>query len=38
MPTALVTGGSAGIGRATALELTRQGVGVITTFRSYQSE
>lgn len=31
---ALVTGGSAGIGRATAVELARQGVGIITTYRS----
>jgi NAD(P)-dependent dehydrogenase (short-subunit alcohol dehydrogenase family) len=38
MPIALVTGGSAGIGQATALELAKQGVGVITTFRSHQSE
>jgi NAD(P)-dependent dehydrogenase (short-subunit alcohol dehydrogenase family) len=38
MPIALVTGGSAGIGQATALELAKQGVGVITTFRSHQSD
>lgn len=38
MPIALVTGGSAGIGQATALELAKQGWGVITTFRSHRSE
>lgn len=38
MPIALVTGGSAGIGQATALELARQGVDVITTYRSHRSE
>lgn len=34
MKIALVTGGSSGIGRATALELGRRGVGVITTYFS----
>ena len=29
--TALVTGGTSGIGRATALELTRQGLNVVIT-------
>ncbi len=38
MPVALVTGGSAGIGQATALELAKQGIGVITTYRSRKSE
>jgi NAD(P)-dependent dehydrogenase (short-subunit alcohol dehydrogenase family) len=38
MSIALVTGGSAGIGQATALELAKQGIGVITTFRSHRSE
>lgn len=35
---ALVTGGSAGIGRAAAVELARQGVGVIITYRSRAGE
>lgn len=35
---ALVTGGSAGIGQATALELARQDVGVIVTYRSHAAE
>lgn len=35
---ALVTGGSAGIGRATAVELARQGIGVIVTYRSRADE
>lgn len=38
MPIALVTGGSAGIGQATAIELARQGIGVITTFRTHRDE
>src|ERR1700752_1681843 len=38
MSIALVTGGSAGIGQATALELAKQGIGVITTFRSHKCE
>jgi NAD(P)-dependent dehydrogenase (short-subunit alcohol dehydrogenase family) len=35
---ALITGGSAGIGQATALELARQNVGVIVTYRSHAAE
>lgn len=35
---ALVTGGSAGIGQATAVELARQGIGVILTYRSRAGE
>lgn len=38
MKIALVTGGSAGIGQATAQELARQGVGVIVTYRSHAVE
>lgn len=36
MKIAIVTGGSNGIGKATALELGRRGVHVILTFNSYQ--
>lgn len=36
MKIAIVTGGSNGIGRATALELGRRGVGVILTYHSYK--
>lgn len=35
MKIAIVTGGSNGIGRATALELGRRGIGVILTYKSY---
>ncbi len=35
MSIAIVTGGSAGIGRAAALELARQGAGVILTYRTH---
>lgn len=35
MKIAIVTGGSNGIGRATALELARRGIGVIFTYNSY---
>ena len=38
MKIALVTGASAGIGQATALEVARQGVGVIVTYRSHRVE
>lgn len=38
MPVALVTGGSAGIGQATVVQLARQGVGVISTYRSHKDE
>ena len=38
MKTALITGGSAGIGQATALELARRDVGVIATYRSHRAE
>lgn len=38
MKVALVTGASAGIGQATALTLSRVGVGVITTYRSHGSD
>lgn len=36
MKIAIVTGGSNGIGKATALELGRRGINVILTFNSYQ--
>jgi len=35
---ALVTGGSAGIGQATALELARHDIAVIATYRTHRSE
>jgi NAD(P)-dependent dehydrogenase (short-subunit alcohol dehydrogenase family) len=35
MKIAIVTGGSNGIGRATALELARRGMGVVLTYNSY---
>lgn len=35
MTIAIVTGGSAGIGRSAAIELARQGAGVILTYRSH---
>lgn len=38
MKIALITGGSAGIGQATALELARQDIGVIVTYRSHAVE
>lgn len=38
MKTALVTGSSSGIGRATALDVARLGVGVIVTYFSRESE
>jgi NAD(P)-dependent dehydrogenase (short-subunit alcohol dehydrogenase family) len=38
MKIALITGASAGIGRATAIELARRGIGVITTYRSHPTE
>jgi NAD(P)-dependent dehydrogenase (short-subunit alcohol dehydrogenase family) len=38
MKIAIVTGASAGIGQATAIELARQGVGVVTTYRTHQQE
>lgn len=36
MKIAIVTGGSNGIGKATALELARRGIGVILTYNSYK--
>ena len=36
MKIALITGGSNGIGRATALELGKRGISVILTYHSYQ--
>jgi NAD(P)-dependent dehydrogenase (short-subunit alcohol dehydrogenase family) len=38
MKVALITGGSAGIGQATGIEVARQGIGVITTYRSHHVE
>ncbi|MBJ7359142.1 SDR family oxidoreductase [Nocardioides sp.] len=38
MKTALITGASAGIGQATALELARRDIGVIATYRTHQAE
>jgi len=38
MKTALITGASAGIGQATALELGRRGIGVIATYRSHRAD
>ncbi|WP_328439765.1 SDR family NAD(P)-dependent oxidoreductase [Nocardia puris] len=38
MQTALITGGSAGIGQATARLLASRGIGVIITFRSHPEE
>jgi NAD(P)-dependent dehydrogenase (short-subunit alcohol dehydrogenase family) len=35
---ALITGGNRGIGRSTALQLTRDGVDVIVTYRSHAEE
>jgi len=37
-PIALVTGGSAGIGRGAALEIARRGTGVVLTYRSRAEE
>lgn len=36
MKIAIITGGSNGIGRATALELGRRGIGVVVTYNSYK--
>jgi len=36
MKIAIVTGGSNGIGRATCIELSKRGIGVIFTYNSYQ--
>ncbi|MFT3706169.1 MAG: SDR family oxidoreductase [Archangium sp.] len=38
MKIAIVTGGSSGVGRSTVLQLTRQGYGVIFTFRTRAEE
>lgn len=37
-PIALVTGGSRGLGRNAALQIARQGIGVILTYRSRADE
>src|SRR5262245_4539388 len=38
MKIALITGGSAGIGRAAAIEVARRGIGVVITYRRHELE